>query len=91
MPFRGEEERETEQAGGEQEQEEEQDGEASTASARLTEAVSLRFIAALDHGRRKRSQGRPVLRSFLPVRVPRSESLRSARALSLPPPPPPPE
>jgi len=51
------------------EQKEERDEEvskASTASARLTEAVSLRFIARLDHERRKRSQGRPVLRSFPP-------------------------
>jgi len=39
---------------------------ADTASTRLTEAVSLRFIAALDHERRKTSQGRPVLRSSLP-------------------------
>ena len=41
---------------------------AGKTSARLTEAVSLRFIAALDHERRKTSQGRPVLRSSLPVR-----------------------
>jgi len=62
-----EDEEEKEEAGEEGEEEE-----ASTASARLTEAVSLRFIAALDHERRKTFQGRPVLRSSLSLRVPRS-------------------
>lgn len=55
---------------------------AGTANARLTEAVSLRFIAALDHERRKTSQGRPVLRpSLLPVR---SSALRRTAAYSPP-------
>jgi len=63
-----EEDEEKKEGAGEEGEEEE----ASTASARLTEAVSLRFIAALDHERRKTSQGRPVLRSSLPLRVPRS-------------------